>query len=77
MVEKWRGLGGQAVVSYDRRHWFRTRTTYDTASGALSIYHTPKSVRPAACVFSPHHLHTELRSRHCTENPFDFDLLVV
>lgn len=40
--EAWHGY--KALASHDRRHWFRTATSYE-AEGALVIQHTPKVVR--------------------------------
>lgn len=51
--EAWHGY--KALASHDRRHWFRTATSYE-AEGALVIQHTPKVVRsppgdhPPSCI---------------------------
>ena len=46
--------GYQAVASYDTSSWFRVPTTYDKASGVLTIDHTPE--RDACCYayFAPY-----------------------
>lgn len=36
--------GYTTCASYDRQHWFRVPTSYDKASGVLSIQHTPEQV---------------------------------
>jgi Cytosolic carboxypeptidase N-terminal domain len=36
--------GYWAYASYNRKYWFKVPTTYDKASGVLTIRHTPKKV---------------------------------
>ena len=35
----------QTCASYDRKHWFRVSTAYDSHKGVLLIKHKPERVR--------------------------------
>lgn len=73
--EAWHGY--QAVVSYDRRYWFRTQTEYDVTSGALVINHTPKTDAVYFAYFAPFSFeaHQDLIARTQCDQRVSLELL--
>ena len=43
----------QTCASYDRKHWFRVPTAYDSHHGVLLIKHKPERVGGGPCLDTP------------------------
>eukprot|EP00879_Flechtneria_rotunda_P019527 GHRR01020514.1.p1 GENE.GHRR01020514.1~~GHRR01020514.1.p1 ORF type:complete len:136 (+),score=47.50 GHRR01020514.1:1215-1622(+) len=48
--------GYKTAASYDKQHWFRVDTSYDSSKGVLTVQHTPQHNYVRYAYFAPYSL---------------------